>query len=106
MKYVLQYDRYKEVYDVADSVITEMDHLADDLRTVSREHGVRDANAITDVDGRYVHMTVMTRACGKMDVVVENLTIVAKTLRNALSEQSPPHKVQEELISWSLDDPS
>jgi hypothetical protein len=93
------------VYDAADSVITEMDHLTDDLRTVSWEHGVRVANAATDIDGRYVHMTFMTRACGKMDVVAEELENVAKALRNALFEESPPHEMQEEKISWSLDDP-
>jgi hypothetical protein len=82
-----------------------MDHLADDLREVSAEHGVRVAKAATDVDGRYVHMTVMTRTCGKMDVVADKLKTVAKTLRKALSEESLPHEVQEEYISWSLNDP-
>jgi hypothetical protein len=99
MKSVLQYDRYREVYDAVDSAITEMDHLADDLRTVSREHGVRVVN------GRYVHLAGMTRACGKMDIVAEKLENAAKTLRNVLSEASPPHEVQDEMISWSLDDP-
>jgi hypothetical protein len=92
MKYVLHYDKYREVYDVADSTITEMDRLADDLRRVSMEHGVRVANA-ADVDGQYVHIAVMTRACGKMDVVAKKLENAAKTLRNALSEESPPREV-------------
>jgi hypothetical protein len=50
------------VYDAVDSTIIEMDHPTDDLRIVSREHGVCVANVVTYVDGRYVHMSVMTRA--------------------------------------------
>jgi hypothetical protein len=68
-----QLDRYKEVWDAADAAITEMNHLADDLRKVSTKHGVCVANASVDVDGRYVHMAVMTRAYGKMDVVADKL---------------------------------
>jgi hypothetical protein len=105
MTSIFQLDRYREVRDAANAAITEMDHLADDLREVSAEHVVRVAKAAIDVDGRYVHMEVMTRACGKMDVVADKLETVAKTLRKALSEESLLHEVQEEYISWSLDDP-
>jgi hypothetical protein len=85
MKSILQYDRYREVYDAADSMITEMDHLTDDLRMVSGEHGVRVANATVYVDGRYVHLAVMTRACGKMDDVAEKLENAAKTLVRSIT---------------------
>jgi hypothetical protein len=105
MKSSLQLARYRKVWDVADSAIIEMAHAVDNLRKVSREHEVCVANAAADVDGRYVHMVVMTRVCGKMDGVVEKLEIVDKSRRNVLAEESPPHEVQEEYISWSLDDP-
>jgi hypothetical protein len=98
MKSSLQLDRYHEVWDAADSAITEGAHDADDLRKVSEEHGVRVAHA-ANVDSRYVHMAVMTRACGKMVDVAEKLESVTNTLRNALSEESLPHEVQEEYIS-------
>jgi hypothetical protein len=45
MKSSLQLDRYHEVWDAADSTITEVAHDADDLRKVSEEHGVRVAHA-------------------------------------------------------------
>jgi hypothetical protein len=74
------------------------------MRTVSREHGVRVANPTVNIDGRYVHMAVMTRACGKMDAVANKLEDAAKTLRKVLSKESPPREVLEEHMSWSLDD--
>jgi hypothetical protein len=71
---------------------------------VSREHGVSFVNAATSVDGHYVHLSMMTTACRKMIDVAEKLESVAYTLRNALSEESLPREVQEEMISRSLDD--
>jgi hypothetical protein len=59
------------VWDAMEAMITEMDHLADDLRQVSVQHGVHVAKAAADVDGRYVHMTVMTTACTKMDLIAD-----------------------------------
>jgi hypothetical protein len=47
---------------------------------------------------------MMTTACRKMIDVAEKLESVAYTLRNALSEESLPREVQEEMISRSLDD--
>jgi hypothetical protein len=78
--------------------------FADDLKYVSREHGVSFANAATGVDGHYVHLPVMTMACRKMVDVAEKLESVAYTLRNALTEESPPREVQDEMISRNLDD--
>jgi hypothetical protein len=83
------------VRDVAEATITEMYHLADDLRKVSVEHGVHVVKAAVDVYGRYVHMAVMTRACTKMDVVANKLETAAKTLRKPLTKESPPREVQE-----------
>jgi hypothetical protein len=103
MKSLFQFKRYSEVRDAAYDVITEMDHLATELREVSTEHGVHIVKAI-DVNGRYVHIAHMTRACGKMDVVTEKLQNTAKTLRKALFEEPPPQEGLEEHISWSLDD--
>jgi hypothetical protein len=94
MKYVFQFDRYREVRDVTEVAITEMDHLADDLRNVSAQHGVHVAKAVADVDGRYVHMAVMTTACGKMELVADKLKTVDNTLRNMLTEDSPPREAQ------------
>jgi phosphotransacetylase len=71
-----------------------MDHLADDLRNVSAQHGVHVAKAVADVDGRYVHMAVMTTACGKIELVAGKLETVDKTLRNMLTEDSPPREAQ------------
>jgi hypothetical protein len=96
MTSIFQLDRYREGRDAANAAIIEMDHLADDLREVSTKHGVRVAMAAVDVDGRYVHMAVMTRACGKLDVVTDKLETASKTLRKVLSKESPPHEVQEE----------
>jgi hypothetical protein len=104
MKSFLQFNRFREVRDATYDAITEMDHLAADLREVSTEHGDRIAKG-ADVDGRYVHIAHMTRACGKMDVVAEKLQNAVKTLRKALSEEPPLHEVLEEHLSWSLDDP-
>jgi hypothetical protein len=39
------------VWDAMEAMITEMDHLADDLRKVSVQHGVHVAKAAADVDG-------------------------------------------------------
>jgi hypothetical protein len=54
-------DGYIEVRDVAEAAITEMDHLAVNLREVSTQHAVHVAKAVA---GRYVHMSIMARACG------------------------------------------
>jgi hypothetical protein len=101
----LQFSRYREVWDATDLAIAEIARATDDLRGVSREHGVNFANAATGVDGHYVHLSVMTMACRKMVDVVEKLESVAYTLRNALTEESPPREVQEEMISQNLNDP-
>jgi hypothetical protein len=100
----VQFDRYNKVWDGLDSAITEMAHVAANLRKVSREHVVCVANVAANVDSRYVHMAVMTRACGKMDGVAEKLKNVANSLVNVLAGPSPPHEMQEEYISWNLDD--
>jgi hypothetical protein len=50
MKSFLQFDRFREVRDAVYDAITEMDHLAANLREVSTEHGVCIAKA-ADVDG-------------------------------------------------------
>jgi hypothetical protein len=104
MKSIFQLDRYREVRDAADAAIPEMNHHANDLKEVLAEHGVRVVKVAADADGRYVCMTVMTRACDKMDVVADKLEIAIKTLRKALFEESPPCEVQQDYISWSLDD--
>jgi hypothetical protein len=78
--------KYKEVQDASEAAITKMDHLADDLREVSVDHGVHVAKAVADVEGRYVHMAAMTRACSKMDVVAHKLETATKTLRKAVTE--------------------
>jgi hypothetical protein len=80
------------VRDATYDVVTEMDHLADDLREVSMKHGVCIAKT-ANVSGRYVHMAFMTRAFDKMDVVAEKLKNEVKTLRKAMSKESPPHEV-------------
>jgi hypothetical protein len=74
----------------------EMANVVADLRKVTREYGVCVANAATYVNSRYVHMAVMTRPCGKMDDVAK--------VENVMAGPSPPHEVQEEYISWDLDD--
>jgi bisphosphoglycerate-independent phosphoglycerate mutase (AlkP superfamily) len=86
------------VRDAVYDAISEMDHLAADLREVSMEHGVRIAKA-ANVDGRYVHMAHMTRACSKMDAVAEKLQNVANTLKKAFFEEPPLHEVREEHLS-------
>jgi uncharacterized coiled-coil protein SlyX len=53
------------------------------------EHRVRVAN----VDSRYVHMTVMTQVCGKMNDVAEKMKNVANRFINVLADESPPHEV-------------
>jgi hypothetical protein len=98
MKSFLLFDRYREVRDVAYDAITEMDHLATDLREVLMKHRVCIAKA-ADVDGQYVNIAHMTRACCKMDVVAEKLQNAAKTLRKVLSEEPPLHEVLEEHLS-------
>jgi phytoene dehydrogenase-like protein len=50
MKSFLQFNRFREVQDATYDAITEMDHLAADLREVLTEHGVRIAKG-ADVDG-------------------------------------------------------
>jgi hypothetical protein len=100
----LHFDRYVEVRDGLQSALTEMERAAADLRIVSREHGVRVANAATDMDVHYFHLSVMTRACGKMNDVAEKLENATSRLFNVLHEESPPHEVQEEYISWNIDD--
>jgi hypothetical protein len=100
----LQFDRFVEVRDGLESALTEMECAAANLRRVSREHGVHVANAIADVDGCYVHMSVMSRACGKMDDVAEKLENVTNRLFNVVHEESPPCEVQEEFISYNIDD--
>jgi hypothetical protein len=52
-------DGYIEVRDVAEAAITEMDHLAVNLREVSTQHAVHVAKAVA---GRYVHMSIMALA--------------------------------------------
>jgi hypothetical protein len=101
----LQFSRYREVWDATYAVITVIARATNDLRDLSRDHGVCVANAVAGVDGQYVHLEVMTRACSKMVDVAEKLESVAYTLRNALSQESPPREVQEEMISQNLDDP-
>jgi hypothetical protein len=53
---------------------------------VAREHEVCVAHAAADVDSCYVHMTVSTWACGKMDGVAEKLKNVASNLMNVLAD--------------------
>jgi hypothetical protein len=105
MKSILQLVRYKEVRDAVEAAITEMDRLADDLREVSADHEIHVAKVAADVEGRYVHMVVITRACGKMGVVADKLKTTAKTLRKAMTKESPPREVVEECMSVSFDDP-
>jgi uncharacterized protein YukE len=56
----VQFDRYSEVWDGLDSAVTEMAQVAVDLRKVTRDHGVRVANAAIDMDSHYVYMVVVT----------------------------------------------
>jgi hypothetical protein len=49
-----------------------MERAALDLRRVSMEHGVCVTNKAAGVDGRYVHLSVMSQAYGKMNDVAEN----------------------------------
>jgi hypothetical protein len=50
-------------------------------------------------------MAVMTRACGKMDVVADKLKTATKTLRKAVTKESLPREVVEECMSVSFDNP-
>jgi hypothetical protein len=75
----LQFSGYREVWDATNSTIVEIARAADNLRDVSREHGVSFANAAISVDGYYVHLSVMTTACRKMVDVAEKLESVAYT---------------------------
>jgi hypothetical protein len=105
MKSILQLARYKKVWDAVEAVIIEMDRLANDLREVLADHWVHVAKAAADAEGRYVHMAVMTRACGKMDVVADKLKTATKTLRKAVTKESLPREVVEECMSVSFDNP-
>jgi hypothetical protein len=92
----LQFDKFVEVSDGLESALTEAERVADDLRGVLRKHGVCVANAATDVDGHYIHMSVISRACGKMDDVTEKPKNVTNKICNLVHEESPPREVQEE----------
>jgi hypothetical protein len=97
----LQFDRFIEVRNGLESALGEMERAAAELRTMSREHGVRVAKVAADVDGRYVHMVVMSRACGKMDNIVEKLENSANKLFHLVPEESPAREVQEEYFSFN-----
>jgi hypothetical protein len=68
----LQFDKFVEARNGLESALTEMERAALDLRRVSREHGVCVTNKAAGVDGRYVHLFVMSQAYDKMDDVAEN----------------------------------
>jgi hypothetical protein len=47
----------------------------------------------------------MSNACFKYDQIAEKLETVSKKLLEPLAGASPPHEVQEEYLSFNLDDP-
>jgi uncharacterized coiled-coil protein SlyX len=101
----LQFDRFVEVRNGLESALAEIERVAAELRRVLREHEVRVGKVATDVDGPYVYMPVMNRACSKMDDVAEKLKNSANKLFNLVHEESPPREVQEEYASYNINDP-
>jgi hypothetical protein len=87
------------VWEALATTITEMKRCAQDMRKLSSEHQIRDFSPI------HVRYGVMSNACFKYDQIAEKLETVSKKLLEPLAGASPPHEVQEEYVSFNLDDP-
>jgi hypothetical protein len=71
-----------------EATITEMDHLADDLRKVSVQHGQGCRRCRWSIRAHGSHDYGLHQ-----DGSYSRQETVTKTLRNALTEESPPREV-------------
>jgi hypothetical protein len=76
-----------------------MKRCARDMRKMSSDHQIRDFRPI------HVHYVVLSNICFKYDQIAEKLKNVSEKLLDSLAGASPPHEVQEEYLSFNLDDP-
>jgi hypothetical protein len=68
------------------------------MRKLSSDHQIRYFGPL------HVHYEVLSNACFKYDQIVEKLKSVSDKLMESLAEASPSHEVQEEYLSFNLDD--
>jgi hypothetical protein len=94
----LQFDMFDQVWEALNTTISEMQRCAVAMRKLSSDHQIRDFSSI------HVHYGVLSNACFKYDQIEEKLKSVTTKLLDEWCPQSPSHEVQEEYLSFNLDD--
>jgi hypothetical protein len=70
------------------------------MRKLSSEYQIQDFRPI------HVHYEVLSNACFKYDQITEKLKDLSeKLLVEVVAAASPPHEVQEEYLSFNIEDP-
>jgi hypothetical protein len=94
-----QFCRFDDILQGLNTTILEMQQCAADIRKLSSEYQIRDFRPI------HVHYGVLSNACFKYDQIAEKLEDLSKKLLvEVVAAASPPHEVQEEYLSFNIED--